>query len=219
MAIQDFGEHFDIKKLWAARDVARDLTYELSSLICPGMTEDAAHVLYKELCAKRGIEKQWHPAKIRFGKNTLKNFKEASDPYVLKEEDLYFIDIGPVIDHHEADYGETFSIGSVFDHKHIADSSVKIFNETKKYWFEHKCSGDNLYDFAQSRAKHYGYFLNLGNHGHRIGDFPHHIFFRGGLNECQEEVIADAWILEIHLWNTSRTFGAFFEDLLTSKEC
>ncbi|MGE3611839.1 MAG: M24 family metallopeptidase, partial [Bacteriovoracaceae bacterium] len=123
MSIQDFGENFSLEKLIRARDVARDITYELSTLIKPGMVEEDAHKLYKELSLKYGVEKQWHPPKLRFGPNTICNFKDVSIPYVLKEEDIFFLDIGPVIDGHEADFGEAFVIGDIFEQKLIADSA------------------------------------------------------------------------------------------------
>jgi methionine aminopeptidase len=214
MNMQDFGEKFNLEKFYHARDVARDLTYELSSLIRPGMVEDDAHRLYKELCPKYGIEKNWHPPKLRFGPNTLKTFKEESDPYTLQEEDIFYIDIGPVVDGHEADYGETFTIGSNYDHKHVADSSLKIFNEVSEHWQKSKSRGPELYEWAKVRAKAYGYHLNMGSDGHRIGDFPHHVFFKGAIIECNEQLLPNAWILEIQLDHPKLKFGAFYEDIL-----
>ncbi len=218
MGIQDFGPHFNLETFYRARNVARDITFELSSLIRPGMTEAQAHQFYKELSEKYGIQKQWHPPKLRFGPNTLKNFRDESAPHLLQEEDIFFIDIGPVIEGHEADYGETFVLGNIFDQKHIADCSQKVFHEVSQFWKTHPCQGDELYEFAKKRSAHYGYHLNMGSDGHRIGDFPHHIFFKGGLLECEENLVPNAWILEIHLWNQQRSFGAFFEDILTTQD-
>lgn len=218
MALQNFGEKFDLQKLFRARDVARDLTYELSSLITPGMTEDEAHVLYKELSHKHGVEKQWHLPKLRFGPNTLKNFRDPSDPYILQEEDIFFLDIGPVIYGHEADYGETFNLGSSHELKYLANASKKIFYEVQVFWKERRLTGAPLYEFARSKAEALGLYLNMGSDGHRIGDFPHHIHFRGGLVECEEDVVPNAWILEIHLWDQERKIGSFFEDILTDQE-
>jgi len=214
MGIQDFGENFNLELFYGARDVARDLTYELSSLIRPGMSEDDAHRLYKELCAKKGITKQWHPPKMRFGSNTLKNFSEPSEPLTLQENDVYFIDIGPVVDGHEADYGETFWVGSGFEHKRIADCAQKLFNDVAQFWNKTPIRGTALYEYADKKAKELGYHLNMGSDGHRIGDFPHHVFFKGSLTECEETVIPNAWILEIHLWSPDKKFGAFYEDVL-----
>ncbi len=217
MGIQSFGPHFEREKLYEARELARTLTYELFSLLRPGMTEADAHKFYKELCQKHGAEKQWHPAKLRFGANTLKNFRDESDPHVLKDEDILFIDIGPVFCGHEADYGETFAIGSQYDHKNIADTAKKVFHEVGNFWIENRIGGIELYEYAQSRARHYGYEMNMTSDGHRIGDFPHHIHFKGSLVEVADEIVPDAWILEIHLVDPKRGFGAFYEDILTDK--
>ncbi len=217
MGIQDFGGSFSLEKLIQARNIAREITYELSSMIRPGMTEEDAYIFYRNICSKYPIEKQWHPPKIRFGPNTICNFKDQSAPYILQEEDVFFIDIGPVIDGHEADYGETFTVGDIYEEKNIAYTSKKIFEEVLNYWNINRVCGEELYDYASERAEHYGYILNLGNDGHRIGDFPHHIHFKGGIPEMDEVIVPNAWILEIHLLNQTRTYGAFFEDLLTDE--
>jgi len=214
MSIQDFGGNFNLDKFYHARDVARDIAYELSSVIKPGMLEADAHDLYKKICAKFEVDKNWHPPKIRFGPNTLKTFKEPSDPYTLQEEDIFYIDIGPVIDGHEADYGETFTIGSNYEHRHVADCSKKIFDEVSQHWKSNKVFGSELYQWATLRAKEYGYTLNMGSDGHRIGDFPHHVFFKGAIIECKEQLLPNAWILEIQLDHPKLKFGAFFEDIL-----
>lgn len=214
MSIQNFGEKFDLDKFYHARDVARDMTHELASHIKSGMTEEDAHELYKVIYKKHGVEKNWHPPKLRFGSNTLKTFKEVSDPYILQDEDIFYIDIGPVVDNHEADYGETFTLGSNFEHKKIADNSVKIFNEVTQKWRDEKLRGLALYEWAIKRASELGYKLNMGSDGHRIGDFPHHVFFKGAIIECEEVLLPNAWILEIQLDHPKLKFGAFYEDIL-----
>ena len=214
MGIQDFGDQFDLKSFYHARDVARDMAHELSSKIRPGMTEEDAHEFYKKICHNHGIEKNWHPPKLRFGPNTLKCFKEISDPYTLAEEDLFYIDIGPVVNGHEADYGETFTIGNNYEHKKIADASLKIFHSVRNFWNESRGQGPEVYEFAKQMAKDQGYRLNMGSDGHRIGDFPHHVFFKGAIIECLEELKPNAWILEIQLDHPRLKFGAFYEDIL-----
>ena len=56
--------------------------------------------------------------------------------------------------------------------------SKKVFNEVADFWQIERCNGEELYHFAKERADHYGYVLNMGSDGHRIGDFPHHIHFK-----------------------------------------
>jgi len=212
--IQNFGQKFDAEMFYNARDVAREITYELASSIQPGMTEDDAHKLYKDICSRSGVVKNWHPAKLRFGPNTLKAFKEKSDPYTLQENDIFFLDIGPIIYDHEADYGETFVLGNNPEHLKIKDATKTLFQDVQKYWKENNKNGPELYIWAENRAKELGYNLNLGADGHRIGDFPHHIFFKGAITECPEEILPNAWILEIQLESLDKQFGAFFEDIL-----
>jgi len=215
MKIQDFGENFELKKLFKARDVAREITYELASLIRPGMNEEEVLELYKKITSKYPVEKQWHPPKLRLGPNTICNFKDPSVPYTLKGNDIFFIDIGPVVEGHEADFGETFTLGSSSEYTKICEVQKKVFHEVTEFWKETGTSGAPLYEFANKSAQKYGYLLNQDQDGHRIGDFPHHVFFRGGLAECNEVVIPNAWILEIHLWDPEKRFGAFYEDILT----
>lgn len=218
MTIQNFGEKFDREKLFRARNVARDITYELASLIRPGMTEEDAHRLYKELCQKYPVEKQWHPAKLRFGPNTICNFKDQSVPYTLQDNDIFFLDIGPVVDGHEADYGETFSIGDNFEYKRLCHAQKDVFKAVAEHWKKYREAGAPLYEFAKKKAQELGYILNTDQDGHRIGDFPHHVHFRGAMVECTEEIVPNAWILEIHLWEPQKKYGAFFEDILTNEE-
>jgi Xaa-Pro aminopeptidase len=215
MGIQDQGAGFNYEKFHLARATAVELTYELATLIRPGMQEADAHQIFQKLLAPRDISKQWHPPKIRFGPNTVKAFREPSDHYILQDEDIYFIDIGPVIDGHEADYGETFVLGDIYQHKLISEASRTIFTEVAARWRAQGANGPELYRFAQERARARSLSLNFSNSGHRIGDFPHLVHFKGKLPECTDQLVADAWILEIHLINGDGKFGAFFEDVLT----
>lgn len=219
MGIQSFGENFDLNQLFRARETARDIAHELASLLQPGMTEEDAHRLYKELSAKHGVEKQWHPPKLRLGPNSIKSFREVSEPHVLQDEDIYFLDIGPVLGGHEADYGETFSIGANYEYKKIAEAAKSVWSEVTEFWKKNRVSGVPIYEYAKGRAESRGYLLGMESaDGHRIGDFPHHVHFKGGLVECEEQVVPNAWVLEIHLLDPKKRFGAFFEDILTDQD-
>jgi Xaa-Pro aminopeptidase len=214
MSIQDFGGNFQLSKLYRAQEWAKEITYKISSEIKAGMIEDEAQDIYKKICLESGIEKNWHPPKIRFGPNTQKSFYETSDPYILKEEDIFFIDIGPVLEGHEADYGETFWLGNDYEMRKLAESSKIIFGLTRQFWLEKKPTGPEVYEYAKEMASRMGYKLNMGSDGHRIGDFPHHPIFRGPIVECLEKLKSDAWILEIQLDHPRLPMSAFHEDIL-----
>jgi methionine aminopeptidase len=211
--IQAFGDKFNLEIYLQTRDLTQKLCRELSKFIEPGMKEVEAHEIYRNLLIKNHVYQSWHPTKIRFGQNTLKSFRELSDDsVVLKESDLYFIDIGPIYLGHEGDYGETFSFNST--HQHLQTASREIFDATQEEWRLTKKCGVELYEFAQNLSRKKGYQLNLSMDGHRLGDFPHGLIHKGGLGECEEETKPFAWVLEIHLIDVKEKMGAFYEDIL-----
>jgi methionine aminopeptidase len=211
--IQAFGHKFNLEQYLSTRDLTIKLCHELSSLIKPGMNEIQAHELYQDLLRKNFVFQSWHPPKIRFGKNTKKSFRELSDDsIVLRDDDLFFIDIGPVFKGHEGDYGETFSFGETY--KSLKDASREVFDQTHNEWKLTQRCGVELYEFAQNLARKKGFILNHNMDGHRLSDFPHGLHFKGGLGECEEQTKPYAWVLEIHLIDEKSQRGAFFEDIL-----
>ena len=75
-------------------------------------------------------------------------------------------------------------------------------------------SGYKLYDFAEKCAEEKGFQLNLNMYGHRIGDFPHALHYKGKLNTIDFEISQGLWVLEILLKHKTKEFGAFFEDVI-----
>src|SRR5690606_4308067 len=111
-------------------------------------TEEEAHQLLKDILARRGITKLWHPSKIRFGVNTRCTFREESRAGVrLGMGDLFFVDIGPVFKDHEGDYGETFRCGGGSDP--MIEATREIFKIAEKAWREQKLTGIDLYELAE----------------------------------------------------------------------
>lgn len=197
------------KKAWAA------LT-QTASRLQPGHTEKDALVFLKESLKAEGVEKIWHPPQIRFGENTVKPFGERGTPGVtLKENDLFFLDIGPVFDGHEGDVGTTYTVGNDPQMSKIANDAKIVFEEVRNEWEATGKSGSALYEFASQIAREKGWILSLnGASGHRVSDFPHAIHYRGKLKTFESTPTANRWILEIHLLDPAGRFGAFHEDLL-----
>lgn len=213
--IQDVGCSFDIDKYLNARKLTIEAVKEVSALVCVGMTEDDGQKLIDEALARKGVEKKWHPTKFRIGKNTVKSFREKSDEGVtLKEDDLFFIDIGPVFDGHEGDYGETFVTSNNPEYLKIKKASEDVFHTTANKCRDEGLTGVELYEFAQSYARDLGYELNLKMSGHRLADFPHAVYFRGSLGSSDIKPKKNLWILEIHIRHPENEYGAFFEDLI-----
>ena len=180
------------------------------------MTETDARVLLNDTLKKLGYEKIWHPPQIRFGANTVQPFGKPSDKeVVLQENDLFFLDIGPVFNGYEGDAGETFAVGDDEDLKRLATDAKAVFNDVKDFWKASGVSGRSLYTFAKDAASKRGWRLSLdGASGHRVSDFPHAIHHRGKLRTFELQPTPNRWILEIHLFHPTRKYGAFYEDLL-----
>lgn len=211
---ENLGQLFNLDSFFKARETAIHIVRDVASKITAGMGEDDAHELLKIAFEKNGSQKLWHPTKVRFGVNTLKTFREASIPDVkINNGDLFFFDIGPVIDDHEGDYGETFVCGQS-EKNHLATACKEVFDETARAWKEQDLSGPGLYAFAARAAEKRGYQLNLDMDGHRLGDFPHALYFKGGLPDHQDVPSPNLWVLEIHLRDIVTNRGAFFEDIL-----
>jgi Xaa-Pro aminopeptidase len=212
---EKFGEKFSLEVMRAGQVRAWQLLLDMASQFRAGMSEEEALILAKDLMNKYQVEKNWHKVNIRFGENTLKTFSESSAPNtILQENDLFFIDLGPVWNNHEADVGATFFVGNNLQYKDISLKVKQIFEMTKSAWREKKLSGREIYQFAKKTTEDFGYELNFKMDGHRLSDFPHAVYFKGGLEEFDQHPIPDAWILEIQIKHPKLPFGAFYEDIL-----
>lgn len=213
---ESVGAQFDESKLVLARDKTLQLIQMASQQIKVGMVESEAKSVIEALQKELGSDKRWHPPQIRFGENTLLPFGVPGIKDIpLKDNDIYFLDLGPVFDGHEGDVGRPFVIGKDPDMLKCQQDVEKIWFLVQEHWQNTKSTGAELYNFAENTAKEYGWKLNLQKaNGHRIGDFPHAAPFRGSIEGWENHPMANRWILEIQIQHPSRPFGAFYEDLL-----
>src|SRR5580658_10336962 len=91
------GANYDAAMLLEVRERTWRVIGEIAAAIRPGMTEAQGVETARGLLAEAGMQRGWHGVYVRFGANTLANYGQASDPeLVLGENDIFFIDIGPV---------------------------------------------------------------------------------------------------------------------------
>lgn len=214
--LESVGENFNENLIRSARDQTLAAIQEAAKKIQPGMTEELARSLIKDLLRARGCEKSWHAPQIRFGINTLRAFGEPGQPdVVLGENDLYFLDLGPLFQNHEGDVSRTFALGNNPEMRKIAEDVETIWKKVRDRWFQTVESGAQLYSYARQIAQEMGWVLSLHEaNGHRIADFPHVTRQRGSVEELDFRPSPLKWILEIQIRHPSRPFGAFYEDLL-----
>ena len=213
--IHDTGDSFNLETFLRARDLSKKAVKECGQKMEVGMSETDGIKLIEDLLKSNGMERLWHPTKFRIGINTLKSFSEKSDNSIrLKPNDIFFMDIGPVFEGHEGDYGETFTIGQDPIMEDTKKAAREVFWQTQSCWREEAISGKELYLQAQSIAKNHGFELNLKMDGHRLGDFPHGLFFKGSLADIDDVPIENLWVLEILIRHPKNDYGAFYEDII-----
>lgn len=213
--LEAVGTSFTEEKMLFVRDRTRQAIHEIAALCKPGMVEEDAVAAAKALLASKDMLRGWHDVYVRFGTNTTKTFGAESDPgVVLGENDLFFIDIGPVWNDWEGDGGDTFVVGTNDEMSKCAADARTLFHIVRKKWSTEGVTGKALYDFAIAEASVMGWALNMDLSGHRIADFPHEAYYPGPLADvdfCPKPLI---WVLEIHIRHPTKPFGAFFEDML-----
>ncbi|HWX65522.1 MAG TPA: M24 family metallopeptidase [Rhodanobacter sp.] len=210
------GQRFDHSLMQHAREKTWAALHGISARMRPGISEDEAKTEADEVFRKLGFERLWHPVIIRIGANTMKTYRQRSDPNArLGENDSYFIDLGLVFDGHEGDVGDTFVVGQAPERQACADAARALFGEVADAWRTHGLSGQALYEFAGERAEAMGWRLNHAIKGHRVSDFPHSIHKGGDLGDLEASPSSGLWILEIQIAHPTEPFGAFYEDLLT----
>lgn len=209
------GARFDRALMLETRHRTRTIMQDVAAAIGPGMIEEDAVALMRRSLKAADMLRGWHGIHVRFGRNTLKNFGDASEPgVVLGENDIFFIDIGPVWREHEGDAGATFAVGEDAE-MHRATRDVKaIFDATRARWQDGGVTGAELYRFAEAKAARLGWVMNLDMAGHRLSDFPHAVKHDGALLDTDYAPGDGLWVLEIQIRHPDRPFSAFYEDLL-----
>lgn len=209
------GDAFDLRVLSEAQEKCKALVEKIAHSLKPGISEAEGQVIIKEVFTQAGIEKLWHPSKFRFGSETTKTFRDFPNVDLrFKSDDIFFLDVGPVIQGHEADFGRTFYFGSSAAMQALQGAAQEVWNVTADHWKRQNCSGAALYSFAQKKAEQMGYILDNRMNGHRIGDFPHALYSKKKLEDLDQCPSPQRWVLEIHLVSKDLERGAFFEDIL-----
>ncbi len=208
------GDQFNLEDYLRSQEKTRQVVQAFSKKLHAGMTEKEGRDLLEKMLDDSGLEKRWHPTKMRMGINTVLSFRDNSEDYVLEENDIFFADVGPVYYNHEGDYGETFVTGNNPRLKHLADATKIIFFATQKAWKEQNLTGKALYEFATKEAEKLNLRLNSNMYGHRLGDFPHAVHTKAKLGDLPFKPSPNLWVLEIHVIDDELKRGAFFEDIL-----
>ena len=202
---------------------------EARGLIRPGITESSLNAdIYALAHEMYGISTYWHKRIVRAGKNTLLPYAENPHDLTIGEDDILFLDLGPVFEQWEADFGRTFVLGSDPVKLKMRHDVGSAFADGKQYFNDHPgTTSSELFRYAESLAEKYGWEFGGPIAGHLIGHFPHekiandkvtlYVHPKSDLpmRSLDSEGRKRHWILEIHFVDREREIGGFYEELLT----
>jgi len=199
------------------------------NIIGPGAKESEINEgIYALAESMFGISRYWHKRIVRAGRNTLAPYDENPPDLTVGEDDIVFLDFGPVFEEWEADFGRTYVVGNdPLKHKLRRDIE-EAFANGKRYFHEHpEITAAELYAYAQRLAEQAGWEYGGPIAGHLIGIFPHEripddkITLYVHPKNPNRMRMPDAlgherhWIFEIHFVDRTQQIGGFYEELLT----
>lgn len=223
------GESKRLEELRAAEQQAFELLFfiEEHNVIRPGRTErDIEKEILYIAQNNFGIAQHWHKRIVRAGVNTLSIFADNPEVVEVKDDDIVFLDLGPVFDHWEADVGKTYVIGNSPEKVKLVDELSRQFSLVEdRFMKEPSITGADLYRFACDCASRAGYTFGGKIAGHIVAEFPHahlpgdrqdhHISLANPLPLSHRDPLGRKryWIIEIHLVAADGSFGGFYERL------
>jgi Xaa-Pro aminopeptidase len=219
------------RALIAAQNKAEALFDEVvgSGMIRPGMLEseltEEIHLLAQ---SRFGVRRHWHKRVARAGSNTVQTYHDDPADRRIADDDIVYLDFGPVFDEWEADFGRTYVLGAdPLKHRLVGDIAAAFQRGKELYLRTPDLSAGQLYDFVVSLAAPAGWEFGAPTAGHLIGHFPHEVSHNDArrfsirhdndqrLREPDANGRARHWILEIHFVDRVKMIGGFFEELLT----
>ena len=227
----DALEYQRVTELRVAQEKAERLFHEVEArgLIRADILESQLNQEIYDLAKEMyGISTYWHKRIVRAGTNTLLPYADNPPDRTIAEDDILFLDLGPVFEEYEADFGRTFVIGTDPAKLKMRDDVANAFAEGKRYFKENpEIRASELYGYAVALAERYGWEFGGPIAGHLIGQFPHEriaedkitLYVHPGSNlrmrSTDDKGQQRHWILEIHFVDHKRQIGGFFEELLT----
>jgi Xaa-Pro dipeptidase len=202
---------------------------ETQRLIRPGAKESEINEDIYALAERMyGISRYWHKRIVRAGCNTLAPYDENPLDLTVGEDDIAFLDFGPVFEEWEADFGRTYVVGNDPLKRKLCRDIEEAFAKGKQYFEQRpEITCAELYGYAQQLAKQAGWEYGGPIAGHLIGIFPHEriaddkiTLYVHPKNHNQMRTLDASgrkrhWILEIHFVDRARQIGGFYEELLT----
>lgn len=201
---------------------------ERRGMVRPGVGERQLSDEIRDLAADMfGVTRHWHRRVVRAGENSLLPFHADPPDRVMADDDIAYLDLGPIFEEWEADFGRTFVLGEDPDKLALRDALPRVWRAGRTF-FEANAdiTGAQLYEHVVGLAQAEGFEFGAPIAGHLLGEFPHkkisgdeaRFYVAPGSDEPMRRTDPTGrvchWILEVHLANRARGFGGFYEQLL-----
>jgi Xaa-Pro dipeptidase len=216
--------------LEAAQEYALGLftAIERDGLLRAGRSERDVEDDIRELAAREfGVEKHWHRRIVRSGPNSITTAGDHPPVRMIEEDDIVYLDLGPVFGGWEADIGKSYALGHHPRKQALVAELPRQFEKVQAHFRKHPdITGAALYDFAVQSAREAGWKFGGVIAGHIISEFAHaqipgakDLTRIAPLNpEPMSNLDGNGrprhWIGEIHLVELDGSFGGFYERLL-----
>ncbi|MGH3967082.1 MAG: M24 family metallopeptidase [Mycobacterium sp.] len=223
-------ESVRVERLLDAQDEAAQLfdAIEHRGMIRAGVGEQELSDEIRDLAAEMfGVTRHWHRRIVRAGENTLQPFRQHPPDRVIADDDIVFLDFGPIFEEWEADFGRTFVLSDNPDKVAVRDALPRVWRGGRDYFHSvADVTGAELFDHVVGLARAEGFEWGSPIAGHLVGQFPHKKIAGDGvewyitpgsdkpMRRQDRSGRLCHWILEIHLIDPVRRFGGFYEELL-----
>ncbi|MFD3265844.1 M24 family metallopeptidase [Phenylobacterium ferrooxidans] len=226
-----FNEAARLASLHAAQGRAAALfaAIEAGGLVRAGLREsELSNEIHALAAGQFGVEAHWHKRVVRAGANSVTTYHDDPADLVIAADDILFVDLGPVFDDWEADFGRTFVLGDDPVKQALRRDLPLVWQELRAFYeADPHMTGAALYAQAHRTAEQRGWTFGGNIAGHLVGEFPHTAFpgersvslVAPGNDTPMRDPDADGreryWILEVHLVEPQGRFGGFTEELLS----
>jgi Xaa-Pro aminopeptidase len=197
-------------------------------LIKPGETERDVSDAIRDLAADLfGISRFWHKRIVRAGENTLLPYRHNPPDRVLGDDDVAFLDFGPLLEDWEADFGRTYVLGDDPRKHALAVATEDVWRAGRDYFAANPhVTGEHLYARMCELAADAGWEFGGKIAGHLVGQFPHETISADdiqsyiwpgsdrSMRRLNDAGLTCHWILEVHLVDRAERIGGFYEQLL-----
>lgn len=167
------AEELRVERLLDAERKAAQLFDEIErrAAIRSGVGEkelsDEIHDLAGEMF---GVTRHWHRRIVRAGENTLQPFHERPPDRLIVDDDIVFLDLGPIFEEWEADFGRTFLLGDDPHKRAVRDALPRVWQAGRDYFAGNPdVTGAELFDFVVGAAHAEGFEWASRIAGHLVG--------------------------------------------------